>query len=341
MMNSNFPNNLKKLRKKFDYSQEDFAEMIGYSAKNVSKWETGQSIPNLDVLEEICSIFSLDSLDMLVNSEIKYYEEDIRMDHDFCVKNSLNIGRNCIALYYELLRNDEFIIKNFDEELYEYLAILKENDLLKDFTINQADEKLYIRYHLNEKSPIRDVLKKNDANKVNFADDNEFFEFVNNLRLTKQVMITLDYIESLINETFTLKDLYSEVLINKFAELYQKNKDHKKIIRTSLAKLCECGIIDKIGYAQYKKKHHKINYDNYELSSKDIKFIDSILKLEFEDMVYVNRYKLNDLKAINHDVNQLNIILNNYLIYLRNLAIISSFNVLIDGEDVVVKYNVD
>ena len=341
MMNSNFPNNLKKLRKKFNYSQEDFAEMVGYSAKNISKWETGQAIPNIEVLEEICDIFSLDSIDMLLNSEIEYYEQDIKFDLEFCKRNSINIDESCIVFYYKLLQNAAFIKTEINDEIYEQLTTLKENNLIKEFTINQTDEMLYVRYNLNECGSIRSVLKKNDASKINFADDNEYFEFINNSKLTKQVIIILDFIEGLTSETFGLKDMYSDKLIENLAATYQKNKDHKKIIRTALAKLCECGIIDKVGYAQYKKKHHKINYDNYELSNKEIKFIDSILKLKFDDLFYARKYKLEELKVINDDINQLNTILNNYLIYLRNLSIIGSFNILIENDEVIIEYNIE
>lgn len=341
MMNTNFANNLKKLRKKFGYSQEKFAEMIGYSPKNVSKWETGQSIPNVDVLEEICHIFSLNSIDMLINSEIEYYEQDVKLDDDFCIRNSINIGKACIEFYYKLLQNDTMIKTEIDDEVYEYLVKLKENNLIKEFTINQTDQKLYIRYCLCSLGPIRTVLKKNDANKINFADDNEFYEFIDNLKLNKQVTIVLNFIEGLTNDMFSLKDIYSEKLIEELTKLYQKNKDHKKIIRTSLAKLCEYGVIDKIGYAQYKKKHHKINYADYELTNEKIKYIDSILKLTFDDMVNVRKYKLEDLKTINQDINQLNNILNAYLIYLRNLSLINAFNLLANNEEIIIEYNVD
>ena len=40
--------NLKKLRKKFRYTQEEVAEKIGVSRQAVAKWENGETVPDIN-----------------------------------------------------------------------------------------------------------------------------------------------------------------------------------------------------------------------------------------------------------------------------------------------------
>ncbi len=60
--------NITELRLLNDLTQSDLAEKLHYSDKAVSKWERGESVPDISVLVEICDIFGV-SLDYLVNDE--------------------------------------------------------------------------------------------------------------------------------------------------------------------------------------------------------------------------------------------------------------------------------
>lgn len=61
-----FCENLQKLRKAKNISQEQLAEMLGVTRQSVSKWESGASYPEMEKLVEMCKIFHC-SLDVLVN----------------------------------------------------------------------------------------------------------------------------------------------------------------------------------------------------------------------------------------------------------------------------------
>lgn len=69
-MNSNFANNLKKIRKENNLSQEQLADQLGVSRQSVSKWEQSQSYPEMDKVFQICKIFNL-NIDELLNQDIK------------------------------------------------------------------------------------------------------------------------------------------------------------------------------------------------------------------------------------------------------------------------------
>ena len=52
-----FSENLQYLRKKQNLTQEQFAEQMEVSRQAVSKWESGQSYPEMEKLLQICEQF--------------------------------------------------------------------------------------------------------------------------------------------------------------------------------------------------------------------------------------------------------------------------------------------
>ena len=67
-----------ELRKNAGYSQEALAEKTGVSRQSVSKWETGESIPEIDKIVTLSKIFSV-TTDYLLNDD---YGEEIKEDED-------------------------------------------------------------------------------------------------------------------------------------------------------------------------------------------------------------------------------------------------------------------
>jgi transcriptional regulator with XRE-family HTH domain len=60
--------NITELRTQAEMTQTDLAEKLQYSDKAVSKWERGESLPDISVLLEIAEIFEV-SLDYLVKED--------------------------------------------------------------------------------------------------------------------------------------------------------------------------------------------------------------------------------------------------------------------------------
>ena len=59
-------NNLVELRKRKKYTQQDLANMLGYSDKAISKWEKGDSLPDIEILYQICNLYNV-TLDYLTH----------------------------------------------------------------------------------------------------------------------------------------------------------------------------------------------------------------------------------------------------------------------------------
>ena len=66
--------NLKNIRKENNLSQEQLAEKLGVSRQAVSKWESGQSYPEMDKVLLICKLFNY-NMDELMNENIKEVEQ--------------------------------------------------------------------------------------------------------------------------------------------------------------------------------------------------------------------------------------------------------------------------
>ena len=62
--------NLKRIRKDNNLSQEQLAEKLGVSRQSVSKWENGEAYPEMDKVLQLCKMFNL-NIDELLNQDIK------------------------------------------------------------------------------------------------------------------------------------------------------------------------------------------------------------------------------------------------------------------------------
>ena len=60
--------NIQKLRQEKGMTQAELAEKINYSDKTVSKWERGESLPDIVVLKNVADLFEV-TLDYLVEEE--------------------------------------------------------------------------------------------------------------------------------------------------------------------------------------------------------------------------------------------------------------------------------
>jgi transcriptional regulator with XRE-family HTH domain len=77
---SNFPENLRFLRKRLGLSQEELAEKVGLNRGNIASYEKGGVEPNLSTLRTMASFFEI-SIDMLLEDNLESFDfenKDIR-----------------------------------------------------------------------------------------------------------------------------------------------------------------------------------------------------------------------------------------------------------------------
>ena len=77
----NFGENLKRLRKEKNISQEKLAEKVGVSRQSVSKWETGDAYPEMSNILALCSIFRCNINDLVNDNiiDLNSLDDEIKM----------------------------------------------------------------------------------------------------------------------------------------------------------------------------------------------------------------------------------------------------------------------
>ena len=65
-----FAENLVELRKYHDFSQEELADMIGVSRQTLSKYETGESLPDIEKCKRLANVFGV-TIDDLISHDKK------------------------------------------------------------------------------------------------------------------------------------------------------------------------------------------------------------------------------------------------------------------------------
>ncbi len=68
-------NNITELRKSVPLTQAELAEKLNYSDKAVSKWERGESVPDVIVLKQIADLFGV-TVDYLLAEEHPHFEKN-------------------------------------------------------------------------------------------------------------------------------------------------------------------------------------------------------------------------------------------------------------------------
>ena len=85
-MNNKFSENLKKIRKDNNLSQEQLADELGVSRQAISKWESAAAYPEMDKIITLCDRFNL-NIDDLLHKDIREVkgEEDLLSDRDITI----------------------------------------------------------------------------------------------------------------------------------------------------------------------------------------------------------------------------------------------------------------
>ena len=99
-MNSKFINNLKKIRKNNNLSQEQLAEILGISRQAISKWESGSAYPEMEKIIQLCEKFNVD-IDDLLHKDIEEIisEEQSKKNLNKYIESFLSYTSNTVNLF--------------------------------------------------------------------------------------------------------------------------------------------------------------------------------------------------------------------------------------------------
>ena len=129
-----FGENLIELRKLHNMSQEELAELIGISRQTLSKYETGESLPDIEKCKMIADVFGV-LLDDLVNySKVDHMGLGVppKGKHMFGMVKVGDKGQIVIPAkarkIFDIKPGDSLIVLGDEEQ---GIAILKEKALMK------------------------------------------------------------------------------------------------------------------------------------------------------------------------------------------------------------------
>jgi len=347
-MNSIFCKNLKYLRRSHNLTQEKLSSVLGYSSKNLSKWENGLSIPNVETLKKITEIFDVNSIDKLLYDD-KYYSKKTENDFKMIAKYEYDISYDEVEFYNYLVQNKLVNLNqpiNIPIHLFNSDFIFKAMNRFKEFNIIESFEVLYkedetkvtykyskTMYANNEKvrPTLLDMLNKHKFYKNEKVSQNQFDEFVNKEKIGKQALLILSSIFEQ-KVMFTLNDLYYHEEKNRWIQTqYKKNNDYKKIIRSNLSIISEYGLILKIGKGVYRRKL---------IINQDIDLVKDLIKTElnfdFNKSLITKKLDINFNETLTiEDVKFIIDTINSYLKHKVNLNIIEYFDIYIVNENLI------
>lgn len=169
-----FGENLKKLRKEKELTQEELAEFLGVSFQAVSKWERGESYPDITMLPEVATFFKVSVDDLLGVNKAENEEEIIKEleAYDNLTDEVLKI--NILYKLKEKHPNDFRILLRYMTYLVHYKEstpenVTKINSIYKNISQNCNNDKIRIsaKRHMAE---LYRSLSEKEGSGINFED---------------------------------------------------------------------------------------------------------------------------------------------------------------------------
>lgn len=110
-------NNIKELRKINKMTQSDLAEKLNYSNKAVSRWESGEVIPDVQTLNNICEIFEV-PIESIFKEQLP--TEKVKKEYKFRMGNKMAISLLAIMMIW-LIATVVFVYSRitFDDNLWQ------------------------------------------------------------------------------------------------------------------------------------------------------------------------------------------------------------------------------
>ena len=183
MENLKIGEKIKSKRKEFEYTQEEIANILYVTKAAVSKWENGESYPDITLLPKIAQLFNI-TIDELFDYKLEY--KPLKIVNEFHFGISLNnvdteiLNHGTVKSCTVCKNNGEWdtcieFISNEEGFPYTLQKHLKKRVLIDGYSIRLADGKIldddkankhYVckekvwEYHLSNRAYIKNMLKE-------------------------------------------------------------------------------------------------------------------------------------------------------------------------------------
>ncbi len=108
----NFGNNLKRLRLEKNYTQEQATQLLNISAKSLSRWECGSTMPDVMMLPEIARLYGVTVDDLYKEKSIAYENYASRLFSIYESSHDINDFVNAEREYAKLLKSNNYTMND-------------------------------------------------------------------------------------------------------------------------------------------------------------------------------------------------------------------------------------
>ena len=96
-ISDNISKNISKLRKANNMTQLDLADKLNYSDKAISKWERGDSTPDIEMLDQIAKLFNVD-IDYLTKEHSDFEINNTKNEGNIFIRNLIILIMICVSV---------------------------------------------------------------------------------------------------------------------------------------------------------------------------------------------------------------------------------------------------
>ena len=97
-INENIAKNIITLRKQNNWTQQDLANKLNYSDKTISKWERGESTPDIEMLCRVAEIFNV-NIEYLTKEHSEKEFQKLQNNSQMFIRNLLILIMMCVAVF--------------------------------------------------------------------------------------------------------------------------------------------------------------------------------------------------------------------------------------------------
>lgn len=234
-----------KLRKQKDLTQRELGEKVGVGYRAVSKWETGQTMPDISIINELSTILGISS-DELLKGELNPQEEKPEPTTPIIDNKPSKSKRKLLLLLIPLfiiaiivglliIRNnnkpEEYIIKSLNRNDYLVEGILTVEDNCLIIRINKIEFQDYNFYQTSIKD-YKYKVTMNNSLMFGYGGTNEY-DNIENFSTIEEIFknFKIDYIDT---SNYNLKEFNNKKLDIKFTFIDTENNIFNKDVKTIL-----------------------------------------------------------------------------------------------------------
>jgi lactoylglutathione lyase len=153
---------IQEYRQKNGLSQEMLADKLGVSRQSVSKWEIGQTLPEVDKILSMSKLFSVSTDDLLANNKNQLHFGMYLIVKDF--SKSINFYEKLLSMSASIINPNIFAEFHIDNS--KCLSLMNESNLKGHDYSGSGDHKFVLNFWIENLNKEYDRVKNLKIGKI-------------------------------------------------------------------------------------------------------------------------------------------------------------------------------